>query len=113
LARLSRDGAAHGVGSTLPGLGRAALIASALRLSYFTIAWNGVIGVAALILAAMTGSPALAGLALNALLDSSASVVLVWRFRRERRDPAGAERLEASTQVDHGRDAGRRGLRRF
>jgi divalent metal cation (Fe/Co/Zn/Cd) transporter len=76
------------------GSGRAALIASALRLSYFTVAWNGAIGAAALILSAVTGSPALAGLALNALLDSSASVVLVWRFRRERRDPAAAERLE-------------------
>lgn len=73
---------------------RARWILSALRLSYFTIAWNGVVGAAALVVSVLTGSAALAGLALNALLDSSASVVLVWRFRRERRDPAAARRLE-------------------
>jgi divalent metal cation (Fe/Co/Zn/Cd) transporter len=42
----------------------------------------------------LDNSPALAGFALNALLDSTASAVLVWRFSMERRDPVGAERLE-------------------
>ena len=65
---------------------RASLLASALRLSYITIALNGVTGVAALTLAVLSGSLALAGFALSALLDTSASVVLVWRFRRERKD---------------------------
>jgi len=74
--------------------GRAGLVQTALRLSYFTVGWNGVVGSAALVVAATTGSSALAGLALNALLDSSASGVLIWRFRYERRDPDAAERLE-------------------
>jgi divalent metal cation (Fe/Co/Zn/Cd) transporter len=73
---------------------RSTLLASALRLSYATIAWNGVVGAVALGVAVVDESPALAAFALNALLDSSASVVLVWRFRRERRDPGGAARLE-------------------
>ena len=73
---------------------RAALVDSALRLSFVTIGWNGVVGLAALVAAALSGSPALAGFALNALLDSSASVVLVWRFRTERRAPASAAHLE-------------------
>ena len=73
---------------------RAVLLVSALRLSYFTIAWNGIVGALALVVSVVDDSPALAGFALNALLDSSASVVLVWRFSRERSDPAGAERLE-------------------
>lgn len=77
---------------------RPALLASALRLSYFTIAWNGVVGTLALVVAFLDDSPALAGFALNALLDSSASVVLVWRFKRERRDPDGAARLERRAQ---------------
>ena len=46
-----------------------------------------------------TGSLALAAFALNALLDSSASVVLVWRFRKERVDPQAAERLERHAQT--------------
>jgi divalent metal cation (Fe/Co/Zn/Cd) transporter len=78
--------------------GRAALIASALRLSYFTIAWNGIIGAVALGVSSVTDSLALAGFALNALLDSSASAVLVWRFRKERSDPDLAHRVERRSQ---------------
>ncbi|CAN5250253.1 hypothetical protein BH18ACT12_BH18ACT12_19660 [soil metagenome] len=78
---------------------RSELLISALRLSYFTVAWNGVVGAAALVVGLTTGSLALAGFALNALLDSSASVVLVWRFRKERRDPVAAERLERQAQT--------------
>jgi divalent metal cation (Fe/Co/Zn/Cd) transporter len=78
---------------------RAALIASALRLSYFTIAWNGVIGATALFVSTATHSLALAGFALNALLDSAASAILVWRFRRERGDPQAADRLERRAQA--------------
>jgi len=72
---------------------------AALRLSYFTIAWNGAVGVAALVVSVIDGSLALAGLALTALLDSSASVVLVWRFRTERHDPVAAEHLERRAQA--------------
>jgi divalent metal cation (Fe/Co/Zn/Cd) transporter len=79
-------------------LHRTQLVTSALRLSFFTIAWNGVVGSLALVVSILDDSPALAGFALNALLDSSASLVLVWRFTRERRDPAGAERLERRAQ---------------
>lgn len=78
---------------------RPSLLASALRLSYFTIAWNGAAGVAALILGVATGSLALDGFALNALLDSSASIVLVWRFTHEQRSPVAAERVERRAQA--------------
>jgi divalent metal cation (Fe/Co/Zn/Cd) transporter len=77
---------------------RESLTSSALRLSYFTIGWSGAIGALALAVAATTGSLALAGFALNALLDSSASLVLVWRFRNERTDPDAAEHLERRAQ---------------
>jgi divalent metal cation (Fe/Co/Zn/Cd) transporter len=80
-------------------LDRHANVVAALRLSYFTIAWNGAVGVAALVVSVIDGSLALAGLALTALLDSSASVVLVWRFRKERRDPVAAEHLERRAQA--------------
>ena len=78
---------------------RVSLVAAALRLSYFTIAWNGAIGATGFVVALVTGSLALAGFALNALLDSSASAVLVWRFTHERRDPLAAERAERHAQA--------------
>ena len=78
---------------------RDALVASAIRLSFVTIGWNGAIGACALVVGLTTGSLALAGFALNALLDSSASIVLVWRFRKEQVDPEAAERLERRAQT--------------
>lgn len=80
-------------------VGRRSLLASGLRLSYVTIVWNGVVGATALVVGLTTGSLALTGFALNALLDSSASVVLVWRFRKERSDPVAAEHLERRAQT--------------
>ena len=79
--------------------GRPALVRSALRLSYFTVAWNGVVGFAAVVAASISGSAALVAFALSTLLDSSASAVLVWRFRRERSNPEAAERLERRAQT--------------
>ena len=78
---------------------RAALLVSALWLSFLTIAWNGVVGGAALVLSFLDNSLALAAFALNALLDTSASVVLIWRFRKEQRDPVAAEHLERRAQT--------------
>jgi divalent metal cation (Fe/Co/Zn/Cd) transporter len=74
-------------------------LGSALRLSFITIAWNGVVGAAALSVALIAGSLALAAFALSALLDSGASVVLVWRFRTEQSDPLAADRLERRAQT--------------
>jgi divalent metal cation (Fe/Co/Zn/Cd) transporter len=97
---LQRTVSALGLGraQTVRSADRGELLTAALRLSFFTIAWNSVVGTLALVIAILDNSPALAGFALNALLDSSASMILVWRFSRERRDPVGAERLERRAQ---------------
>ena len=93
-ATISTNEATSGISAT-----RDALLISALRLSYFTIVWNGLVGAIALAVGLTSGSLALAAFALNALLDSSASVVLVWRFRKERDDPEAAEHLERRAQT--------------
>jgi divalent metal cation (Fe/Co/Zn/Cd) transporter len=74
-------------------------VRSAIRLSYITIAWNASAGVATLVSALTSHSLSLAGFALNMLLDTSASAVLVWRFKKEERDPVGAHRVEQHAQV--------------
>jgi divalent metal cation (Fe/Co/Zn/Cd) transporter len=89
----------HTDSTSLADIERRMLVDSALRLSYFTIVWNGVIGAIALVVGFTTGSLALAGFALNALLDSSASAVLVPRFRKDRSDPVAAEHLERKAQT--------------
>jgi divalent metal cation (Fe/Co/Zn/Cd) transporter len=69
-------------------------LALAIRLSLATIAWNVASGTAALVAAFGLGSISLAGLGFNAILDSVASAVLVWRFTVETREPHRAERIE-------------------
>jgi divalent metal cation (Fe/Co/Zn/Cd) transporter len=78
---------------------RSNLLTSALRLSFFTIAWNGAVGAVALAVSVADASLALASFGLSALLDVSASVVLVWRFMKEQRDPVAAEHLERRAQA--------------
>jgi divalent metal cation (Fe/Co/Zn/Cd) transporter len=60
-----------------PALGRAA------RLCALTVGWNTLVGGAAVVTAISTGGLALIGFGINAVVDSSASGVLVQRFRAE------------------------------
>jgi divalent metal cation (Fe/Co/Zn/Cd) transporter len=55
----------------------------AARLCAITVGWNIVVGGAAVATAVSTGSLSLIGFGINAVVDSSASAVLVWRFRAE------------------------------
>ena len=71
----------------------------AIRLSLVTIAWNVIGGTVAVISAIAYDSLSLAAFGLSMLIDTAASAALVWRFRREARDPEGADRLEARAEV--------------
>jgi divalent metal cation (Fe/Co/Zn/Cd) transporter len=73
---------------------RAPYLRRALLLSAATVAWNGVAGGAAVVIALATGSLALLGFGCDAAIDSVASVALVWRFATESREPQRAERVE-------------------
>jgi divalent metal cation (Fe/Co/Zn/Cd) transporter len=75
----------------IPALRRAA------RLCALTVGWNTIVGGAAVVTAISTGSLSLIGFGINAVVDSSASAVLVWRFRAE--EAGHAERAERSEQL--------------
>jgi len=71
----------------------------AARLSLLTVCWNTVVGGAAVVTAISTGSLALIGFGINAVVDSSVSVLLVWRFHAEDRGHIErAERAEARAE---------------
>jgi divalent metal cation (Fe/Co/Zn/Cd) transporter len=55
------------------------------RLCAATVAWNLTIGGGAVATAVATGSLSLIGFGVNAVVDSSVSALLVWRFRAEAR----------------------------
>lgn len=73
---------------------RHSLLRRALVLSVLTIALNGLFGGAAVAAGISSHSLALLGFGFDAAIDSAASVVLVWRFRTEARQPHRAETIE-------------------
>src|SRR6266511_3929966 len=80
-------------------LARVVLVSSAIRLSFLTIGWNLVAGVLTLVASVSSGSLSLGGFGLNTLIDTAASVALVWRFKKEASDERAAERLERRAET--------------
>jgi divalent metal cation (Fe/Co/Zn/Cd) transporter len=78
---------------------RANAVAVALRLSYVTIGWDVIGGLVAVASAVAYDSISLAAFGLSMFIDTAASIALVWRFKKEERDPDGADRLEARAEV--------------
>jgi divalent metal cation (Fe/Co/Zn/Cd) transporter len=66
----------------------------ALRLSALSIVWSGIVGSIATYAALASGSLSLLGFGVDAVIDSVASMVLIWRFRAETRNPERAARVE-------------------
>ncbi len=60
----------------------------AVVLSELSVAWNTAIGLAAVTTALIIGSLSLIGFGINAVVDSSVSVLLIHRFRAEERGHA-------------------------
>lgn len=77
---------------------RAVDLRYALRLSVFSIVWSGVAGSIAVYAALLSGSLSLLGFGADAVIDSVASIVLVWRFRVEARQPHRAEQVETAAE---------------
>ena len=73
---------------------RPALLRRALWLSVLSIAWNGIAGSIAVAVALGSGSLSLLGFGADAVIDSVASVALIWRFLVEARQPVRAARVE-------------------
>jgi divalent metal cation (Fe/Co/Zn/Cd) transporter len=73
---------------------RSDLLRRATLLSVASIALNALMGGIAVVAALSSGSLALLGFGFDAMIDSAASVALVWRFRIETTAPHRAERVE-------------------
>lgn len=73
---------------------RPALLARALRLSWTSIGFGLIAGSVSVGSGIAEHSLGVLAAGLSVLADVTGSVVLVWRFRTERSDPARAERVE-------------------
>ena len=81
---------------------RATLLRKACRLEYFTVGWNVVEGVVAVIAALAAGSVALLGFGLDSFVESTSGLILLWRLSKERRSTEASdediERLDRRAQ---------------
>ena len=73
---------------------RAHLLRRAVWLSGASIATSAVVGAIAVAVGLTSQSLSLLGFGADAVIDSAASVVLVWRFRTEAKQPHRADRIE-------------------
>ncbi len=72
-------------------LERAAVVRHGRRLEYFTIAWNGLEGLVAVVAGAIAGSISLVGFGIDSFIEVTSGSVLLWRMSVdadvERREP--------------------------
>ncbi len=73
---------------------RPGLLSRAVFLSIASIVLSALVGTFAVVVAFGTASLSLLGFGADAVIDSAASVILVWRFRTEMHQPHRAERIE-------------------
>jgi divalent metal cation (Fe/Co/Zn/Cd) transporter len=78
---------------------RTELLRRALLLSVLSIVLSGAAGTTAVVAALTSDSLSLLGFGFDAVIDSAASVALVWRFRIEARQPHRAERVETIAEA--------------
>jgi divalent metal cation (Fe/Co/Zn/Cd) transporter len=77
---------------------RARHVRQALWLSAFSVAWSGIVGSIAVVVAVAGGGLSLLGFGVDAVIDAAASVTLIWRFTVEAGHPDRAVRVERTAE---------------
>ena len=86
----------------LGGRNRASLVRHGRRLEYFTIAYNSLEGLIALVAGLMAGSIALVGFGFDSLIEVTSGAALVWRLHLDA-DESRREILGHGARIDGGR----------
>lgn len=77
-------------------LERAGVVKRGQRLEYFTIAYNSLEGLVAILFGALAGSIALVGFGIDSVIEVTSGAALLWRLRADL-DAERRERVEAIT----------------
>lgn len=75
---------------------RKKLLQRGLRLEYLSLGWNAIAGTVAVVTGLSTASVALLGFGLDVVIDSLASLILVWRFWQEAHGSTPSQKAEAT-----------------
>ena len=62
---------------------RGSLLRRGLRLEYFTVGWNLLEGIVAVLAASAAGSIALLGFGIDSFVETASGLILIWRLRSE------------------------------
>jgi divalent metal cation (Fe/Co/Zn/Cd) transporter len=73
---------------------RTLALSRALRISVVSVLWSGAVGGLAVFSAVESGSLSMLGFGIDTVVDAAASIVLIWRFLVEAREPSRAARVE-------------------
>ena len=79
--------------SSSPLANQARAVARAQRLEYFTIAWNSLEALIALLAGFLAGSVALVGFGMDSLIEVASGTALLWRLHRGERAERAALRI--------------------
>ena len=79
--------------SSNPVTNHAHAVARGQRLEYFTIAWNSLEGLIALLAGFLAGSVALVGFGFDSLIEVTSGLALLWRLHRGERAERAALRI--------------------
>jgi divalent metal cation (Fe/Co/Zn/Cd) transporter len=79
--------------SNSPVANQARAVARAQRLEYFTIAWNSLEALIALLAGFLAGSVALVGFGMDSLIEVASGTALLWRLHRGERAERAALRI--------------------
>jgi hypothetical protein len=66
--------------AAIDSLERSAVVLRGQRLEYFTIAWNTLEGLVAVVASAMVGSISLVGFGIDSFIEVTSGSVLLWRM---------------------------------
>src|SRR5712692_2910824 len=75
---------------------RGALAQRGRRLEYFTIAWNSLEALVAVVAGTIAGSTSLVGFGVDSFIEVTSGVALLWRMSVDSEEP-GRERVDRDT----------------
>jgi divalent metal cation (Fe/Co/Zn/Cd) transporter len=80
---------------------RSKLVRYALRLEFFTIGWNILEGILAVLAATAAGSVALLGFGIDSFVESTSGGILIWRLRAEKAGGRSQADIQALDERAH------------